>query len=310
MTPIPSERLETYRARTYRRLPGQRVKTKEQAIEFVNQRGFIYFWPIKDILLPSLWVAVAGDRPVADAHDDPGHVTWGWKDSLLGTRRWYYAKVLRKRATIISLEVAPYFYALSENYGSPDEDYLIQYQQGRLTQEAKAVYEALLDKGSLDTVALRRATHLTSKESDARFNRALTELQADFKVLPVGVTQAGAWRYAFIYDLVERWYPDLAVQARSISARQARSQLIQKYLENMIVAKRGSISHSLGWRPKEVERALGHLIESGEVSEVEMEQGAPPVVATRRWATRVRRLIRPQRKSSPARGRRRDRGAR
>ncbi|HEX6304151.1 MAG TPA: hypothetical protein VFZ76_08185, partial [Anaerolineales bacterium] len=128
--------IQNYRAKTFRTLPTNRIKSKSQAIEFANQRGFIFLWPIKDILLPSLWVAVAGDRPVADEHDDPGHVTWGWKDSLLGARKWYYAKVLRKRATIISLEMAPYFYALSQNYGAPESDYLTQYEQGRLTQEA------------------------------------------------------------------------------------------------------------------------------------------------------------------------------
>ena len=55
--------------------------------------------------MPSLWVAVAGDRPVPDEHDDPGHVTWGWKDGLLGKRRWYYGRVLRKRNTFISLDI-------------------------------------------------------------------------------------------------------------------------------------------------------------------------------------------------------------
>ena len=146
MCHIPLKVIESYRQQTFLSTSGKRIKSKEQAIQFVDQRGFIFFWPIKDVLLPSLWVAVAGDRPVADAHDDPGHVTWGWKDSLLGTRHWYYAKVLRKKSTIISLPVAPYFYALSENYGSPEEDYQVQYMQGTMTQEAKAVYEALLSE--------------------------------------------------------------------------------------------------------------------------------------------------------------------
>ena len=282
MPSISLETIQAYHARTFRLLPGQRVKTKEQAIEFVNQRGFIYFWPIKDILLPSLWVAVAGDRPVADAHDDPGHVTWGWKDSLLGTRRWYYAKVLRKRATIISLEVAPYFYALSENYGSPDEDYLIQYQQGRLTQEAKAVYEALLDKGSLDTVALRRATHLTSKESDARFNRALTELQADFKVLPVVVTQAGAWRYAFAYDLVARHFPELPEQARPISERQARQELARLYFNSLGAARLEDLVKLFGWTRTQAERAVTALVDTNLLQRnLELENQAGEWIAIR-----------------------------
>ncbi len=154
------DQVKSYRAATYRLQ--QPLTSKEQAIDYVNQRGFIFFWPINGITLPSLWAATAGDRPVADAHDDPGHVTWGWKDSVLGTHVWYYAKVLRKKATIISLELAPFFYALTENYGSPEEDYLTLYEQGRLTQEARSVYKALLDQGPLDTVALRKAARLTS----------------------------------------------------------------------------------------------------------------------------------------------------
>ena len=98
------------------RRPNGRAFGAEAAGVAVNERGFIYFWPIKDITMPNLWVAVAGDRKVADAHDDPGHATWGWKDSMLGKRQWYYAKVLRKKATMISLKTAPFFYALSENY--------------------------------------------------------------------------------------------------------------------------------------------------------------------------------------------------
>src|SRR5690242_16854829 len=119
MTSAFSKRLRAYQAQTFRTATGRRIGNKDEAISFVKERDFIFFWPIKDVTLPSLWAAVAGDRPVADAHDDPGHVTWGWKDSLLGQRKWYYAKVLRRKSTLISLDVAPYFYALSENFGSP-----------------------------------------------------------------------------------------------------------------------------------------------------------------------------------------------
>jgi hypothetical protein len=201
----------------FHRAPGPdlRLRTKEQAIAYVRERGYVYFWPVKDVTMPSLWAAVAGDRPVADEHDDPGHVTWGWKDETLGTRVWYYAKVLRRRATFISPETVPYFYALSENYGDPDSDYLIQYQEGRMTVEAKTVYETLLHEGPLDTVSLRQLARLTSKASNAPFARAVETLQADFKILPIGIAEAGAWNYAFIYEMVHRHYPDLPDHAPS-----------------------------------------------------------------------------------------------
>ena len=174
MASINTEQLKVYRKSKFGLALGRRLKTVDDAVDFVNQRGFIFFWPIKDVTLPSLWVAAAGNRPVADQHDDPGHVTWGWKDSLLGKRRWYYAKVLRKKSTIISLDLLPCFYALSDNYGAPDEDYLTLYEQGRLSQAAKNIYESLLYEGPKDTIALRRVTHLTSRESDSRFNRAIS----------------------------------------------------------------------------------------------------------------------------------------
>ncbi len=77
-------------------------------------------------------------------------------------------------------------------------------------------------KESLDTVELRKATHMTSPSSETRFNKAITDLQADFKILPVGVTSSGAWHYAFAYDIVARHYPELADIAHGIQENQAR----------------------------------------------------------------------------------------
>jgi hypothetical protein len=276
MSVLSLQSLQHYRAQTHRTLPGRRLNTAEEAIAYVNERGFVYFWPIQEVVLPSLWVAAAGDRPVADAHDDPGHKTWGWKDDLLGKRVWYYAKVLRKKSTMIALEVAPYFYALSENYGSPEEDYLTLYEQGRLTQEARLVYETLLKEGRLDTIALRKATRLASRESDSRFNKAITDLQADFKILPVGVSQAGRWNYAFFYDIVTRHYPDLPDQTRFIGERQARQKLAELYLRSVGAAQLRDLTRLFGWPSTEAGRALDELVQANVLCqglEVEGQKG-------------------------------------
>lgn len=263
MPSLSKSRLEKYRRYHFRLAPERQVRTQKQAIAFVEERGFVYFWPIKGVLMPSLWQAVAGDRRVASEHDDPGHVTWGWKDSLLGARAWYYAKVLRKRATIIALDVAPFFYALSENYGSPEEDYLLQYEQGRMTQEAKSVYEALLRKGPLDTIALRKASRLSARKSDYRFSRALAVLQADFKILPIGVARAGAWNYAFVYELAARHYPDLPEKARFIQEDQARRKLARLHLESVGAAQLKDVVKLFGWGRAVTERTLLELVREG-----------------------------------------------
>ncbi len=266
MPSLNLKRLKTHRTRTFGLPPSKRLTSASAALDFVNARGFVYFWPIKGIDLPSLWTAVAGDRPVADKHDDPGHITWGWKDGALNQKIWYYGKILRRKATMISLEVAPYFYALSENYGSPEEDYLIAYQEGRLSQSAKQVYETLLDNGALNTLDLRRMAKLANAK-ETEFNKALEQLQSDFKILPVGVAQAGAWKYSHIYELVTRHFPDLPEQARTIGEAEARQKLAELFFRMVGAAQARDVTKLFGWSSEIAGRTLSRLVKDGLIAE-------------------------------------------
>jgi uncharacterized protein YcaQ len=134
-----------------------------------------------------------------------------------------------------------------------------------MTQESRLIYEALLSKGVLDTIAIRKATHLTNRESDSRFNRAMTELQADFKILPVAVTQSGAWRYAFAYDLVHRHYPELPEKARYIQENKARQELARLYFRSVGAAQVADLVRLFRWTPSEAERTVEALSQAGEL---------------------------------------------
>ena len=259
MPTLDLKKLSTHRTKTYRLSALSRVSSPQAARKFIDERGFIHFWHIKGIELPSLWTAVAGNRVVADNHDDPGHITWRWKDNALGKKTWYYAKILRKKATMISLDIAPYFYALSENFGSPEEDYLLAYEEGRLSQAAKQVYEALLKEGALHTIDLRSAAKLTNAR-DSEFNKALEVLQADFKILPVGVAEAGAWKYAFIYEVVPRHYPDLPERARHIGEGEARTKLTELYFQSVGAAQERDVEKLFSWRKELITRTLNQLV--------------------------------------------------
>jgi len=259
----------------YRRTPERRIQTIDQAQAFVNDVGFCFFWPIKDIEMPNLFHAIAGRvRPVPMAHNDPDlSKSWGWKDRSLGQRWWYYGKLLRRRATLISLAMLPFFYASSSNYGELD-DYLEEYRSGTMTAEAKRVYEALLTYGPLDTVRLRREAQMAADKAKSRFERALVELQVGLKVLPIGVAEAGAWRYAFIYEIVPRHYPDLAEAARQISLGKARRVLVARYLDNVVAADRGMIGrvfHVLGWTAADLDHTLAALLDEGVVRMARIE---------------------------------------
>lgn len=271
--------LNQYRKTTFHTSPGDRIADRSQAVNFVNERGFIFFWPITGITFPSLWAAVAGDRPVADEHDDPGHITWGWKDELLGKKVWYYGRVLRRKNSIISLKFLPNFYALSPNYGDPEQDYLIQYEQGLMTQEAKSVYESLLREGPLDTISLRKSARLSSPSSEGRFAKALDDLQIEFRVLPVGISEAGAWHYAFIYDLVHRHFPNLVDQAGQISEPQARQMLLKQFFVNLGASTQADAAKLFRWQPLALQQTLKHLVDSGDLTPVEIENSQSPAYA-------------------------------
>jgi hypothetical protein len=263
---IDLARLKAHRAHSFHLTPAKPISNPAQALDFVNERGFIFFWPITNVDLPSLWTAVSGDRPVADEHDDPGHITWGWKDDSLDKKIWYYGKILHRKATFISLKIAPYFYALSDNYGSPEQDHLIAYQEGRLTLAAKQIYDALLEHGSLNTLDLRKEARLqNAKESE--FNRAVEDLQRDFKILPVGIAEAGAWHYAYRYELTARHFPELAEQARVIGESEARQKLAELYLLSIGAAQKRDLAKIFGWPPELVKRTADKLVHAGKLAE-------------------------------------------
>ncbi|MBN1642863.1 MAG: hypothetical protein JXA09_16625 [Anaerolineae bacterium] len=275
MGTIRREWIAAQRAARYRCTPERRVRTVEEARAFVDEIGFCHFWPIKGVESPNLFWAIAGrEREVPNAHDDPDMSRcWGWKDGALGQRWWYYGKVLRRKATLISLELFPYFYACSENYGDLD-DYLDEYRAGAMTAEARQIYEALLEHGALDTVRLRREAHLAAEGAKARFERALVELQVGFKVLPIGVAEAGAWRYAFVYEIVPRHLPDLVRQARDIPRRAARAALVSRYIAAVVAADRAMVRrmfHVLDWTPSEWARTLADVCQEGLVQEAHVQ---------------------------------------
>lgn len=276
------------REERYCRTQERRIQTIDQARDFVDRVGFCFLWPIKGIEMPSLFHAIAGRvRNVPNKHNDPDlSKCWGWKDRALGRRWWYYGKLLRRKATLVSLDLLPAFYACSENFGSLD-DYLQEYQAGTMTAEAKRVYEALLEQGPLDTVRLRRESHMAAESAKARFERALVELQMGLKVLPIGVAEAGAWRYAFVYELVQRHYPDLPLHAREIQRSQARRLLVRRYLENVIVAERTMIErvfHVLHWTKRELDATLAALVSEDVIAvhDLSVQEGSEHKAADKR----------------------------
>lgn len=256
----------------YRRRPELRTQNPQQALEFIDDVGFCFLFPDHGVEMPNLWHAIAGSkRDIPHHHHDRDlGRAWDWKDELPVQGLVYYGKLLRRKPMFISLRLLPSFYALSENYGDVD-DYITEYEDGKLSYEARQVLEALLEHGAQPTSHLRRYAGLAGKANAPRFDRAIVELQEGLKIIKVGVSDANAWKYCYVYDLLVRRWPELPDQAQSISRRQARRTLVANYLDVVVTASREMVQRVfrlLNWTAGEYEETFDDLLAEGAMQPV------------------------------------------
>ena len=245
------EELQTRRDTSYHRRPELAVQGEEAARAFVDKVGFCFLFPVPGVELPSLWEAVnGGSRPIPHHHYDRAlHWTWRWKDTLPSKKQVFYAKLLRQKPTLVSLKAFPYFYALSENYGEL-EDYLDSYYDGKLSEEARRIYEVLLARGACATGVLRREAGLWGRENSTRFDRAIGELQREMKITKCGISDANRWKYSYVYEILARWLPDQVREGVAMGSRQATEALLLCYLRTVVASTPTHIASLFAWKPE------------------------------------------------------------
>lgn len=255
------ELINKYHQDTFLLNPKKRITDFYQAEDFVNKRGFIFFWPVRGFNFPSLWVATAGNRPVPNEHDEPGHITWKWKDQALGMNIWHYAKIIKLKATIISLEILPYFYTISKPMDPTEEDVPTKlFYEGKLSLDEKIIYEAIRDSGPMHTIELKQIhRHLIQNSSESRFHLAMGRLQANFNIMPIGIAEVGSWRYAFIYNLTNRQFPGLYNQTRYFNEYESREKLLELFFLSMGCGEKKEISRFFGWADSDSSHAIASL---------------------------------------------------
>ena len=263
--PLNLGALQEARVDRYRQRSHLRVRTEDEALDFLNDVGICLLFSARGMELPSLWGAICGeDRSVPDHHDDHElGLAWSWKDTLPVAGKVLYGKFLRHTPVFISLNLAPHFYALSPNYGNLAEDYLQDYRDGRLSVEAKQVYEVLLEQGALPTSRLRRDAGLAGKASATSFDRALAELQMDLRIAKVAISDANRWGYCYVYDLLPRHFPGVVAAAQAITGSQARETILLHYLRTVVAATPREVSRLFDWPLEDVARLSDRLAGEG-----------------------------------------------
>lgn len=231
----------------------RRVRTSADAVRFIDAVGYCLLFPIQRLPLPSLYYAVARRRPVT--WDSYTEKIWEWKDNLPRQRRAFYAKYFKSRGTFISLKLLPHFLAMRGSPAAPG-DHERFYAAGRISHDACTVWQALEEHGPLATLELRHACKMETKEGNARFKRAMLELQCLLLAVHFGTEQETAAWASGRFELTSRAFPGETRLARRITPREARSVLAARYLQWRPDTPPGVLMRLFHWTKAEALAAL------------------------------------------------------
>ena len=231
--------------------------------------GCAFLFPQAGVTLPSLWEAINGrERDIPGHHHDHAlGLAWNWKDTLPARKAVWYGKLLKGKPTFVSLDLLPAFYALSSNFGELD-DYLEQYADGRMSEEARTVYEALLESGAQFD---QRAAQGDEHDGQGRCGAALRAGDCrvagrpeDRQVRRRPRITAGSTAMSTTRCL--RWHPAVAEQARALTGRQAMTQILTRYLRRWSRPRRPAWPALFGWEPGVTARLLAQLSGAGDAA--------------------------------------------
>lgn len=253
------EEIEAYRDQRFRRLPRLRLQQVEDVLDFVNDVGFCFAFAARNSELPCAWHAACGRRnpvlPRHIQHDETIGLIWSAKDDLPAAKKLYYGKAIKKRPSFISLEFFPYFYSLMGLGGQP-EAYVAQYLRGELSPVAKRIMDALYEKSPMVTAELKIAAGLAHPRKRYQFDRGMAELQAKFHVVKIGEFYDP---FTFLWDLVRNRFATEIESTHGLDLETARSQILLKYFENLLVANPFQIHKLFGWTTTPIQTALAQL---------------------------------------------------
>jgi hypothetical protein len=102
------------------------------------------------------------------------------------------------------------------------------YLDGRLSREAKTIYDVLTQHPALSTGELRRRAGLAAKGATTAAERALVELQRRLIICKVDLTGRTRGTYSYVWDLADRFWPDAFVDARRTTVIAARANIRER----------------------------------------------------------------------------------
>jgi hypothetical protein len=222
------------------RTDGNPVRTLEDARSFLNSVGFCLMYPERSLpLVPTLIGAYAGS---ADGLPDEKHA---FADPRAKPAAELMVRLLREHAAyeanfsagnnlIVDASLFPFLYALVSDR-NPKASPRAKSQGPAISPLAITAFEAIQKSGPMSKGQLRE---MVGREmSNAALDRALSELWSILKITRVDYREADG---AF-WDVLYRWAPEPVKEGVNISAPEAISALVSKYLESVTAASEEDI---------------------------------------------------------------------
>ncbi len=256
-------KLQTQRRQRIERSGAYPIHSQEEALAFLDNVALCRFTHHGEVELPCFIDALA---------EEVREEYWGWKDSLPNTRRVYYGTIFHfhKRDAVrpgfLALRVLTACYALSPVMQFGGERALLPRWTG-LSREALNLAEALDQRGSLATSALRKTTGLAGKEHNNLFHKALTEAQGNFLIVRTGVTSTSRGNYGYIWESFPRAYPSVAAQAESMPENAAAEAILRAYVDIAVAVTPERVAEVLALDPSLLRRAGERLVEQGSLAQ-------------------------------------------
>jgi hypothetical protein len=91
------------------------------------------------------------------------------------------------------------------------------------------------------------------------------ELQMDWRIAKVAISDANRWGYCYVYDLLPRHFSGVVQAAHEITGRQARETILLRYLQTVVAATPREVVKLFGWQPGDVDRLAARLADEGQL---------------------------------------------
>jgi hypothetical protein len=234
-----------------------RVRTAKQAAAWLDRVGIALLLVKADVVLPSLWEAVKGDREQTWAiRDADGNfvewseemgVVWRLKDELPGRGLACVGKHLGAGVACISPGALPFLYALTGRAGTPADF------RAELDGLELELAETVLAEGARSGPELRELVGAPKPAVE----RALVRMQRRLVLTNGGLVERGHGWPAIALELVARAWrlPELPSED---GARRALALLVLDTAGELTAADLAGV---LGWRRKVAAQVLDEVAE-------------------------------------------------